>query len=451
MLSTHNVSIVIILMSTYTKDVQSRAPSQTAASRSQGRMSKLGKNIINSILFQSLSGMVVCALLPAIIRWGDILFKELSPGQLASILGSAIAYVLGLITIRRLTDFPGGQATSYIIPAFIGSFALLVTIMFFWRIEFTRYQILLGLILSIGWSYGLFLLIRRSQVLHLNVVPFGSYSTLIEEKGPRWHILEKPEFGKLNGRAVVADLRADIPAEWERFLAQCALEGIPVYHVKQVGESLTGRVQIEHLSENNLGSLLPSANYLKIKRVVDVLAALCILPVLAPFMLFLGLAIRLDSPGPVLFRQVRMGYRGKTFTMYKFRSMLQSDDWQGYTQDKDPRITRIGRLIRNNRIDELPQIINILRGEMSWIGPRPEAIELSEWYQREIPFYSYRHIVRPGISGWAQVQQGFVAEVHEVAHKLHYDFYYIKHFSAWLDLLLLLKTIRTVITGFGAR
>lgn len=437
-------------MNTYSKDIQSTS-SQVTISGPASRMSRISRSIINSLLFQSVSGIVICALLPAIIRWGQVLLEEPSPGQIASIMGTAIAYVLGLLIIRRLTDFPGGQATSYIIPGFIGSFALLVAIMFFWRIEFTRYQILIGLILSVGWSYGLFLLARRSQVLHLNVIPFGSYSTLIEEKGPRWHILDKPDFSGLHGRAVVADLRADIPAEWERFLAQCALEGVPVYHVKQVAESLTGRVQIEHLSENNLGSLLPSANYLKIKRVVDIAGAICALPVLLPLMLLLCLAIRLDSPGPALFRQVRMGYRGKTFTMYKFRSMHQSDDWQGYTQDGDPRITRMGRLIRKNRIDELPQIINILRGEMSWIGPRPEAIELSEWYEREIPFYSYRHIVRPGISGWAQVQQGFVAEVDEVAHKLHYDFYYIKHFSAWLDLLLLLKTIRTVLTGFGAR
>lgn len=437
-------------MNTYSKDIHP-LPLWGAISRPANRMSKINRSIINSLLFQSISGIVICAVLPAIIRWGQVLLQEPSPGQIASIMGTAIAYVLGLLIIRRLTDFPGGQATSYIIPGFIGSFALLVTIMFFWRIEFTRYQILIGFILSVGWSYGLFLLIRRSQLLHLNVIPFGSYSTLIEEKGPRWHILDKPDFSSLYGRAVVADLRADIPAEWERFLAQCALESVPVYHVKQVAESLTGRVQIEHLSENNLGSLLPSPNYLKVKRIVDIAGAACALPILLPMMLLLSLAIRLDSPGPALFRQVRMGYRGKTFTMYKFRSMHQSNDWQGYTQDGDPRITRIGRLIRKNRIDELPQIINILRGEMSWIGPRPEAIELSEWYEREIPFYSYRHIVRPGISGWAQVQQGFVAEVDEVAHKLHYDFYYIKHFSAWLDLLLLLKTIRTVLTGFGAR
>lgn len=144
-----------------------------------------------------------------------------------------------------------------------------------------------------------------------------------------------------------------------------------------------------------------------------------------------------------------MGYRGNVFTLYKFRTMTtefdttQSERDRAITQDDDRRITRLGRFLRRTRIDELPQMINILRGEMSWIGPRPEAVPLSEWYEKELPFYRYRHIVRPGISGWAQVMQGHVAAPNEVLEKLHYDFYYIKNFSPWLDLLIVLKTIRT--------
>jgi lipopolysaccharide/colanic/teichoic acid biosynthesis glycosyltransferase len=114
-------------------------------------------------------------------------------------------------------------------------------------------------------------------------------------------------------------------------------------------------------------------------------------------------------------------------------------------------VTRLGRFLRISRLDELPQVINILRGEMSWIGPRPEALPLSHWYQDELPFYYYRHIVYPGITGWAQVNQGHVTEVDRVLEKLHYDFYYIKNFSAWLDILILLKTVRTMLTGFGAK
>jgi lipopolysaccharide/colanic/teichoic acid biosynthesis glycosyltransferase len=128
-----------------------------------------------------------------------------------------------------------------------------------------------------------------------------------------------------------------------------------------------------------------------------------------------------------------------------------SDGGRPFTTVDDPRITPVGRLLRRYRIDELPQVINILRGEMSWIGPRPEAIELAEWYESRIPFYIYRHIVRPGITGWAQVHQGNVAEIKAATGKLHYDFYYIKKFSPWLDLLIAAKTVQILLTGHGAR
>ena len=121
------------------------------------------------------------------------------------------------------------------------------------------------------------------------------------------------------------------------------------------------------------------------------------------------------------------------------------------TSSDDKRVTRVGQFLRKSRLDELPQIFNILRGEMSWIGPRPEALALSRWYEKDIPFYRYRHIVRPGITGWAQVNQGHVFEVDDVRAKLHYDFYYIKNFSVWLDILITMRTIATMLTGFGAR
>jgi lipopolysaccharide/colanic/teichoic acid biosynthesis glycosyltransferase len=176
-----------------------------------------------------------------------------------------------------------------------------------------------------------------------------------------------------------------------------------------------------------------------------------------PFLLVVALLIRATSRGPALFRQQRIGYQGRPFTVYKFRTMRLTDPASGEERDlaitrhKDDRITPLGRFLRKSRIDELPQIINVLKGEMSWIGPRPEAVVLSRWYEKEIPFYRYRHIVRPGIAGWAQVCQGHVADVEEVRSKLHYDFYYIKQYSPWIDLLIVVRTIRTMLTGHGAR
>jgi lipopolysaccharide/colanic/teichoic acid biosynthesis glycosyltransferase len=179
------------------------------------------------------------------------------------------------------------------------------------------------------------------------------------------------------------------------------------------------------------------------------------LPVALPVMAVIALAIRIESRGPVLFRQTRVGHAGRRITVYKFRTMrpmeLEDARSAAMTKDEDDRITEVGKVLRTLRVDELPQIFNILKWEMSWIGPRPEAEVLSVWYTSEIPFYRYRHVVKPGISGWAQVNQGHVAEVDEVHRKLQYDFYYIKYFSPWLDILILFKTIKTMLTGFGSR
>ena len=150
--------------------------------------------------------------------------------------------------------------------------------------------------------------------------------------------------------------------------------------------------------------------------------------------------------------QPRMGFNGRWFDVIKFRSMNVNQQGSHFTEvDEDHRITKVGQFIRRYRLDELPQFWNVLKGEMSLIGPRPESAELARWYDQEVPFFAYRHVVRPGISGWAQVMHGYAAGVDDMKDKLAYDFYYIKHFSLWLDLLIWYKTIRTVLTGFGAR
>ena len=192
------------------------------------------------------------------------------------------------------------------------------------------------------------------------------------------------------------------------------------------------------------------------KRGIDLISALLLLPILAPFLLLVGIAIRLDSPGPALFRQMRVGVGGRPFRIVKFRTMRHRADGEAdigaaVTRNEDDRITRLGQWLRRTRIDELPQIFNIIAGDMSWIGPRPEAMSLSEWYDAEIPFYLYRHIVRPGITGWAQVNPGHVTDIAEIDLKLQYDFYYIKNFSAWIDILIAIRTVRIIFSGFGTK
>jgi exopolysaccharide biosynthesis polyprenyl glycosylphosphotransferase len=269
-----------------------------------------------------------------------------------------------------------------------------------------------------------------------------------------WHIFHKLDSSLFCGNAVVADFRSsDLTSEWQKFLTDCVLSGIPVYHSKNIYESLTGRVSVEQLYENDLGSVIPSLIYFIFKRFMDVLMVIIALPFFFPVMCITAALIKLESPGPVFFMQKRVGLGNKDFIIYKFRSMYNSAELGGanFVQEVDNRVTRVGNFIRKYRIDELPQFFNVLKGDMSLIGPRPEQRFFVEKFESELPFYMYRHMVRPGISGWAQVMHGYSADIDSTRIKLEYDFYYIKNFSLWLDLLIVLKTIKTMLTGFGAR
>jgi lipopolysaccharide/colanic/teichoic acid biosynthesis glycosyltransferase len=289
-------------------------------------------------------------------------------------------------------------------------------------------------------------------------IPGGRTDSLTELSYADWIRLASPEDARQHrDLPIVADLNHEaLSKDWERFLAEAAIAGRRVFNAKQLRESLEGQVEIEHISENSFGHLAPDSIYAPLKFYIDFACALAVLIFLAPLLLVVAVIIRLESKGPALFRQKRMGYRGKAFTIYKFRSMClaqgpASGPGADITEPNDLRITRVGRFIRKTRIDELPQVLNILMGHMSWIGPRPETLRLAAWYDSELAFYSYRHIVRPGITGWAQVRQGHVTSVEDVRDKLQYDFFYVKNFSIWLDALICIHTVRVILTGHGAR
>jgi lipopolysaccharide/colanic/teichoic acid biosynthesis glycosyltransferase len=324
------------------------------------------------------------------------------------------------------------------------------------RFPYDRVGLALGFGLHVFWLYLLYVYADRNIRRKIAIVPYGAFDRLERIDSVEWLRLRRARLQDARGcDAIVADFSAKLPDEWEAFLADAALAGRIVYQVKQLWESLSGRVDIQHLSENSFGSLVPMRGYFYLKGLIDFVVAVFLLPIALPLMAVVALAIRLDSIGAILFRQQRIGHAGKTITVYKFRTMravdVEDERRAAMTDDDDERITKVGRMLRKWRLDELPQIINILRWEMSWIGPRPEARILSRWYTDEIPFYRYRHVVKPGISGWAQVNQGHVAEVGQVHEKLQYDFYYIKYFSPWLDVLIVFRTIKTMLSGFGAR
>lgn len=417
-----------------------------------------------SIFFGSLRVQLLLCLLVGVVLpiagffSGDLSIIARNDTALNSATIAVLATFVSVIAVRKFGEFPGTIGASYIFPSFTASYAVGVAVILLARAPYSGALLTLTFACSLGVRFAIGALERRRQESLFYLVPGGNIDRIRRDLGDCSITLSEPALPSGREAAIVADLHHDHPDEWERTFAIAALNGIGVYHYKQVWEARTGKVRIEHLSENSLGSLIPSNGYAKVKRLIDIALSLAVLPIVIVPLFVTALVIRLDSPGSVFFRQERIGYRGRPFRVLKFRTMREekpvaaADRLQAaITRDGDDRITKVGRFLRQTRIDELPQIYNVLMGDMSWIGPRPEACPLSEWYEREIPFYSYRHIVRPGITGWAQVNQGHVAGISEVHDKLRFDFYYIKNFSMWIDLVILFKTAIVVVRGFGAK
>lgn len=237
----------------------------------------------------------------------------------------------------------------------------------------------------------------------------------------------------------------------------CKLSGIEVMDAPSFYERVTGKLLIESINPSwfifSSGFRVTALNRL-LKRGIDIFCALLGGAFFLPFLPIVALAIRFDSPGPVLFRQERVGEREKPFYLFKFRTM-RADAEKGtgavWAQKDDPRVTRFGRFLRKSRIDEIPQLFNVLMGDMSLVGPRPERPEFVEQLTKVIPYYSERHFVKPGVTGWAQVRYPYGASVDDAVEKLRYDLYYIKNLSVAFDLMIILETVKVVLFQRGGR
>jgi len=241
-------------------------------------------------------------------------------------------------------------------------------------------------------------------------------------------------------------------------LLDARMEGVTVTSFLSFWERETRRVNLRALDPSWLifsdGFHIGSATNAVLKRALDITASVLLLLLTLPTLLVAAIAIKLDSKGPILYRQERIGRRGQIFHIAKFRTMrVDAEQMSGpqWASVDDPRVTRVGRFLRRMRIDELPQILNVLRGEMSFVGPRPERPHFVRHLAAEIPFYQERHRVRPGITGWAQINYPYGASIEDAREKLSYDLYYIKNFSFLFDLLIILSTAKAVFLDGGGR
>jgi sugar transferase (PEP-CTERM system associated) len=257
-------------------------------------------------------------------------------------------------------------------------------------------------------------------------------------------------------RVIVAmlDRRGTLPVDE---LLDLRLGGVKVEEATSWLEKISGRIEVEQLYPSWLlfaEGFRFSSFFRLVRRVVNFSVALVCLLLSLPLLPFVVLAVKLDSPGPVMYRQKRVGRRGVVFYCYKFRTMRQdaeADTGATWTLDDDPRITRVGKFLRVSRLDEIPQLWCVLKGDMHFVGPRPERPEFVEWLAKEVPYYGVRHVVRPGITGWAQVQYKYGNTLEDAREKLQYDLFYIKNASLGLDLLIMFQTLKIVILGRGAQ
>ncbi len=251
---------------------------------------------------------------------------------------------------------------------------------------------------------------------------------------------------------IVVDVPESLHVDERRALSQCTRVGIPVADLSLFFERTFGQVYVEGLHEAwfwSYDAAHAQPWYFACKRICDIVLSLAGLAVCLPFAPLVALAIKLQDRGPIIYSQQRLGRHSRPFTIFKFRSMSVNAETSGaqWARLDDARATRFGRFLRRTRLDEVPQFWNILIGDMSFIGPRPERPEFVETIERELPFYGYRHLIKPGLSGWAQINYPYGASVEDAHRKLAYDLYYLKHASITMDLLIVFRTIAAMMKG----
>ncbi len=435
-------------------------------------------------LYEALLVAAVCAAASAVASAGG----EFTTGEFNAFVGSCVCAVVASIYQRRLGPSLLPDGGLYALWALISTFSAFSILIFLMRLESSRQVVVVAFLASLTTMGALHLLRWAFWRPRFAAIPGGRFDIEDSNIPAQWFRLpddfpalvlgetQHPDrfeaeltrhCGGFAVDGLVGDLHHHHSPEWQRLFVRSVMNSYPIFHFREVEEQFTGKISIDYLSENQFGSILPYRPYMHFKLAFEFLATLLLLPLLAGIVIMVAAAVYITSGRPVFYSQRRVGYRGRWFTIWKFRTMIteprpepESKSHGGpagnsakqlLARDRGSAelVTPIGRFLRRYRIDELPQFFNVLRGEMSWVGPRPEIVDLVELFRTKIRFYNYRHVVLPGITGWAQINQGHVSTQAEAVEKLRYDFYYLKHFSPWLDFVILVRTVRVIFGGKG--
>lgn len=384
------------------------------------------------------------------------IFKTLNFSQLSHtipmIVLSFFAFILSAYILKELLAFPRLNKLFCIIFVLTISYILLLSFYAFFRIYYSRPFILSSLILSfflISWIFGLSNKGYRPRYLIID----PDNSERVQELS-NYGIELIYELNSRNGRfdgIVIKDF-SNLNQDVSKILIQEIYKGTPLYSLAELYASITGKVPLEAFRPELIRPTSIRLVYIFSKRLFELLMCVIMLIPASVVGLIVSLLIIIDDGLPIFFIQERIGYKGNIFGLIKFRTMVKNAESNGpaFASNNDHRITRVGKIIRKLRFDELPQLINIVKGDMSLIGPRPEQIPFEKRFEKEIPYYSLRHNIRPGLTGWAQLHGGYAANLEQTREKLEYDLYYIYNQSIFLELVIIFKTITVVFTGHGA-
>ena len=415
---------------------------------------------------------VVAAVLQVCLHYGDLYdMRTLSDrrGLLIGLLRAlGAASVILAILYYWLPDLGLGRGV------FALATVLIIGLVAGWRIAFewlslrgqpTERLLIVGTgVAAVSLAHELF---ERRSELAVEIVGFvdsdpARVGTSLGDFGRPPHIIgvvkDIPSIvrGRRVDRVIVSLADARGKLNMDELLAMKMNDGVRFDHLASVYEEYTGKIAVENLRPSWMifsDGFRKSDRTEAIKRLSDIVLASIGLLLASPLMLGVWIAMRVSSSGPAVYHQVRTGKDGVPFTIHKFRSMrVDAEATSGavWATENDPRVTKLGRFLRRTRLDELPQLWNVLRGDMSFVGPRPERPEFIAELSRQIPFYGQRHVVRPGLTGWAQVRHGYGSSVNAAQEKLQYDLFYIKHMSIAFDLYIVLETVKTVLVRGGS-
>ncbi len=427
----------------------------------------MSRGFLRSIYLSDMAALVVAMAVGSWVAFGTPWLwaadipggRSIWPLVVLLIVGATIGSYISLVSWANAVPRPTyGRALAIVGTAIAITAVGIVVTRIYWSRSFLVTTATVWVVLALAhrfvrrrrpWTESM-VLVTKEQSLAIDLIDAPHTDVLLvldpQEQPPREVMPD--------GVSIVLDLKTVLSESMAQWASSLSIAGFTIRALAPTYEEHTGRIPMAHLAEGwELSRPVHASGYGPVERAIDIVLVVITAPLWIIIGAAIAVAVRVNSPGPVVYHQEREGRGGDRFTLYKFRTMVEDAELDGpkFAMEDDPRLTGVGRWLRQTRMDEVPQLWNVLKGDLSLVGPRPERPVFVAEFSRTIPFYASRHLVRPGVTGWAQVNYGYADDEADTIEKLTYDLYYVKNMSFGLNVQILGRSIWTVLTGFGAR